>query len=377
MVEKNILCNVCGRRFATRAAREQHARASHGSPPVRPVPKPPARVAVRRNRARGTGIGTNMVAPSLSSPVAGSTITVSGTDRVLMFNVEKGSVVFKKVQIDPDVSSRLRALASAYQRIKYNSVKFVVTPQAAAIVSGGYVAGFIPDPDDDSISAADLSASQGSLTRKWYESAIVTMPRKPDLLYTSEGEEERLVSPGSFWMITEGPPSETTTVVVTIMWTVTLSVPSVHTKSPIVITAADYYPVKGQNYMAFNPEGTNVDFSSLFLKYVPSGDASKSYVFRVPFSFNIEYKEGAGDTGTAQCHFVVYCVADKKLYYSSDGKTKSSYKWQSDLDVQLLIPKGTKLKAEGELGKLGFRLQLSKLTNSMSYCCLCQNNSTK
>lgn len=370
MDKKSVVCVTCGRRFATRAAKEQHVRASHGSAPVRKMQRSTPRMGLRRNRGAGGGINT--VAPSLSVPVAGSTITVSGTDRVLMVTVPKGASHQERVLINPDVSSRLRALASAYQRIKYNSVRFVVTPQASAIVSGGYVAGFVPDPEDEGITAADLSASQGSITRKWYESAIVAMPRKPDLLYTSEGDEERLVSPGCFWMITEGPPSEQTTVVVTVVWNVTLSVPSVHNRSPVLLVNEDWYSVKDHYYLAKGSAATaGHDFSDPFNKIVPTGDSKSKWVFRPSFSFNIEYKEGTGDTGTKQMHFVVYDQADKNVNYSQDGKTLDKTKWQSDLDPQVLIPKGAKLRLVGKLGELGFRHQLSELNSSLRICSLC------
>lgn len=108
-------------------------------------------------------------------------------------------------------------ISRAYQRIRWNSVKVIVTPQASTMTNGGYVCGFIMDPEDKTITARDLSASQGAQTKKWYESAVVSMPHKPDLLYTSPGEEARFTVPASFWIVGEGAPSSDITIVVTFL----------------------------------------------------------------------------------------------------------------------------------------------------------------
>lgn len=336
-------CEICQKKCKNGTALQQHKTAVH------PRAKKPSQ-KVRRSGGGYRNAGID-IAPSRIPPPKGCTITLSGEDRVDAFDVGSSTNVFKMISIGVTVSNRLKAIASTFQRIKWVALTVRVTPQASTIINGGYVCGFIMDPSDQHITAADLSSTQGSQTKKWYETAILKMPPKPDLLYTSSSEEIRLQNPANFWIIGEGKPSSSLTVIVTMNWTVTLSQPTVeHERGASFILPTSVYPIQS-NYNVSTSGSTDnnkvnlVDFSS----YIPANikELPGDHYFRVP-TFNIEYKEGTGDTGTTQMHFLVYKTSDKKMYYSADGLAISMTQWQSDLPLQCLAPCGTYLKYVGQ-----------------------------
>lgn len=340
-----VKCNVCERNFNSRRALSQHKRDKHE--PARPSQssnKGRSRGRVRNVRSNNRSFGD--VNPSRVRPTPGGTVTLAGEDRVGLYTAKRSATDFISVMIVPRISPRLTNLTKAYQRIKWESVVITVTPQAPLTVSGGYVAGFIMDPDDQTVTAPQLTASQGSITKKWFESGVVNMPRKPDLLYTSSGEEMRFSSPASFWIITEGPPSQDISIVLTMRWRVRLSVPTAENYSDFNFILSGQILPKKDNYNLVY-ESPSKSKTEDFSYVVPSGLSTDSLHFwRVP-TFIIEYSEGTGDTGTVQAHFIVYDPSDKKMYYSSGGHQKDTTNWQGDVDIQVCVPCGTVCKYSG------------------------------
>lgn len=343
------VCTVCGKAFQSKNARAQHAKMAHESRKM--VPKVLKTKRGRGGRRRGQGtreLGAD-IAPSRIPAPRGNTIVISGEDRLFALDIKKGASVFTNVDITPAVSQRLGTIARAYQRIRWDAVKVIVTPQASTLTNGGYVCGFVMDPEDRAITARDLSATQGSRTCKWYESAVVSMPRKPDLLYTSPGEEARLSTPCSFWVIGEGAPSSDLTIIVTFVWRVTLSQPTVEDISNSSFTMRGEIRGKQNNYNLSwfsSPSASGVDDVSPLMPEAIKALSGDHY-FRVP-TFTIEYKEGTGDTGSIQAHFIVYRSSDKKLYYSSNGRDIVTNVWQGDVEAdQVLVPCTTYCKYIG------------------------------
>lgn len=342
-----VVCNLCKRTFKTRAALVQHERDRHKES-----------IAPIRTRRRGRGRNGRLpvrggrggidVNPSRSSRAPGGSATFVGEDRLGLFTFEANKQGYFHLMLTPGISERLKNLAKAFERIRWLSAVVTVTPQAPLTVAGGYVAGFIMDPSDLSVTAAQLTASQGSMTRKFFESCSIVMPRKPDLLYTSTSGEERFSAPGSFWVVSEGNPSQNVTVVVTMRWRVNLTIPvAEHVSDNSFIMNGKVVP-KTDNYnlQYVDPNGQGSDDCS---KAVPTQLLSIPgyHFFRVP-TFNIEYSEGTGDTGTSQAHFLVYRQEDKRFYASSDGTTVDQIKWQGGVDKQVLVPCGTLCKYVGQ-----------------------------
>lgn len=239
-------------------------------------------------------------------------------------------------------------MSKAYQRIKYHSLQIIVTPQASTMIMGGYVAGFVMDPEDLLITSKTLSSVQGAVQKKWYEAAVVNMPHKPDLLYTSPGEEPRLTQPAVFWVCGEGVPNAALTYILTLKWDVTLSEPTVEKQDSYSFTMVGSIVSKKANYNLQWVKNQGAEGTDDVSELVPEGVKFEkgNHFWRVP-TFNIEYSEGTGDTGTKQMHFLVY-TGDKRFYFSDNGVTIDKTVWQSNLGVQVCIPCGTFCKYVGE-----------------------------
>lgn len=349
MNAKSVLCDYCGKRFSTKQSKNQHQEMVHRCSNKNNRLPARARNGRRRPANGGNGLSTD-IAPSRIPSTRGGTIVISGEDRLGAFDVKAKKSLFLNVDISPAMSQRLATISRAYQRVQWVSVRVIVTPQASAMTNGGYVCGFITDPADRSITARDLTASQGSQTKKFYETAVVNMPRKADLLYTNVGEDPRLSIPASFWVISEGAPSADLTLILTVIWNVKLSVPTLEDFQQASFTLNGELRPKPDNYnLSYYAPGSKSgvdDFSS----QIPPGirEQDGEHFFRVP-TFTVEYKEGTGDTGTIQAHFLVYKTSDKKVYYSSNGRDIITTPWQGDVqDDQVLVPCGTFCKYIGQ-----------------------------
>lgn len=351
---KKFQCPSDKRLFATARALAQHKNMVHGGNQTRNERKlrnaPNARGGRGGRGGRGRG-GGNIPAPSGIKTTSGSTITVSGEDRISDFTVTEKDRNFKKVYIiDSSMTPRLTTLSRAYQRIKFISLKVTVTPQVSAFTNGGYIAGFIMDPDDTSISKTTLQASQGSVVKKWYESATVVMPPTNTLFYTSSGYEPRTRSPARFWIVVDFAPSTTLNVVLSLTWKVQLTHPTYEDDkegTPSFFLEGMFKAYK-DNYNALyfkDMDSKTVGISDTSSAYPDSIKHSEAtYEFFEVNSFNIEYAEGTGDTGTIVCHFLAYRPADKKTYYSANGKDIITTPWQGGVDEQVFVPCGALMK---------------------------------
>lgn len=338
-------CVSCKRLFVSKKAMAQHQRDKH--PTDGP---PPAKKLLNNNRSRRRrrrAGGTVSLNPSLAPRVRGETTTLSGEDRLDMFTAKRSQTTVVSYNMASSMSLRLSHIAKAYQRIQWLSLTVTVTPQVSVVTNGGYVCGFIMDPSDESVTARQLSAVQGSTTKKWYESCRVSMPRKLEVLYTSDSEEKRLSIPAKFWLITEGQPSNDVPVVLTVNWRVKLMEPTIETGSSFSFVTVGDIISKPNNYNTTwkKPDGTKTDDFSEFVPPEVNNIKGLTY-FRVP-TFTVEYAEGTGDTGTIQCHFIAYDSGDKKMYFSQNGTSLEKNTWQSDVDVQTLVPCGVFCKYVG------------------------------
>lgn len=345
---RGVVCNECNRKFTSKAALAQHKASC-----VRPS-RSQRRGGMRGRRRsvlRRNQWGLD-VAPSRTKSVPGQSIRAVGEDRLDIFPVSPKNPLFKSYAIDTGASLRLSSLSQAFQRVRWDSVVVRVVPQAPLTTKGGYVCGFIMDPSDTAVTARELSAAQGSITKKWYESSVVRMPPKRELLYSSAGEDPRLSIPANFWVISEGNPSDAIDVVLTLEWSVTLMEPTVeHRKDLSFVTGLEIIPEQGKLALSWRNCGNNSssdwDQSGLIdvLKAATAGNVTAFW--RVP-SYSFEYAEGTGDTGTIQAHFIGYDPKSKVMQPSANGRDFDVTKvWQSNVDIQVLVPIGTYCKFVG------------------------------
>lgn len=271
-------------------------------------------------------------------------MTLVGEDRLAFQTVKTGATPMLSYPVAVGMSSRLSAVGRAFQRVKWNRVSVSVVPQVSVTTNGGYVAGFVMDPSDDAVDAVQLTANQNSQTRKWFESCVCVMPRKPDLLYTSSGSDPRLSQPARFWVIGEGTPQNPVPLVLTVKWSVTFSEPTVEAygdKSFVI--EGDLVPKPGNYNLQLRPlGGAGTDDTS---KAFPSLGEEDEAWYRVP-TFIVEYSEGTGDTGTKQMHYIVY-KKDKRAYYADTYGSLNTTPWQSGVAITVAVPDGTYCKYVG------------------------------
>nr|QIJ25876.1 hypothetical protein [Smithfield permutotetra-like virus] len=341
------ICPHDGKHFATRAALLQHKRMVHqGVSETCPSTQPR-----RRNRRgpRNGGAITSDLAPSRVPTVQSSSLTTSGSDKVLVFTIKAQQSVIQSIPIHPGSIPRLSNLCKSFQRITWRSLVVYVSPQVSTTINGGYVAGIVTDPDDEHITSTDLSATAGSQTKKWYQDAIVRMPPKSDKLYTSAGEEPRFSSPGTFWICSEGTPSSDLTIVVTFKWKVHLEGSTLEddTSSSFVLSGS-LNSIGGKAIMGYKACGS-ITVDEDVSKLIPASikDVPGTHFFRVP-TYTVEYSEGVGDTGTIQMHFVAYKTDTKNFHFSEDGSTINASVWQNTVDNQVLCSDGTYFKYTGQ-----------------------------
>lgn len=146
-------------------------------------------------------------------------------------NYPLGSVIMSGV-LTASSSARLATLAEAFQRIRWNNIRFTIEGAFPTTCGGGYIACFVRDPTD--VPPTDpqrairwAMAQQQSVDSKWYDSTGVMVGRTPDLLYTSIGDGLRFSSPGTFYIISKGGPAQVGAITVKFYWDVTLSEPTV------------------------------------------------------------------------------------------------------------------------------------------------------
>lgn len=132
--------------------------------------------------------------------------------------------------ITPTITRRLSTQASLFQRVKYHKLEFEIQTQVATTTSGGYVAAFYKDPSMDVGSGVEalnrMAAVQGSKTSKNWVSLNMSVTPTQDKLYTANGNEIRMFSPGRFRMLTDGTPSNDINVTINLVWTCTFSEPA-------------------------------------------------------------------------------------------------------------------------------------------------------
>lgn len=220
MTGKQVKCKDCNRMFATAAALSQHMRIKH---------------AAGKPKAKAQRMHKDASVSMASKPRANvntETATLSGTDiiasipNIMDFSV--GKLIINQ-EITPGLMPRLKTVARAFQKIKYNKLVFRVEPQVSTATSGGYVAAFVHDPSDIPAEGPTstpnfLLAQSSSVTTKWWESSLITCKNMGNrVYYTSESKEVREYSPGSFMLTASGKATQSGNLVVYAEWNVTLS----------------------------------------------------------------------------------------------------------------------------------------------------------
>lgn len=258
------------------------------------------------------------------------TTHISGTDRfahIEDISTLKALSVPLQLVFSSTSIPRLGKVASVFQRIKFHKLTFRVVPQVSTATSGGYTAAFCSDPDDhfpDSESGlAKINSQKGARTCKWWETATVPAPSKPDLLYTSFSEDEpRLGSPGSFVLGVDGRSTQSGSLTVYVDWSVTLSGPALEDDSAKAIPAALFslWTKAGESgvWALLNPN--NYSSLSQDARVAFKGVPANSYI-RVNGLRNFLKNDSNSVTGLIGFH-KIYVDASYKMWPSTPEDTK-------------------------------------------------------
>lgn len=175
---------------------------------------------------------------SLIRSQATEMIRLSGVDRVyngtLYTTLRPQTLLFESL-ITAGSFRRLATVAKAYQRIRFTQLRFSVEPQMPTSTAGGYVAAFVRDAADELHDIDSVTATQGSVTTKWWQGSTVSAPLPKRLLYTSTSKEVREYSPGKLVVWNDGPPTQNGSLTVFCHWSVELSEAGLETPAAVVV----------------------------------------------------------------------------------------------------------------------------------------------
>lgn len=160
----------------------------------------------------------------------------SGRDRILTTVIKEStsSQVIKEIVIEPSMSPRLAMHARTYNRIKYESVQFVVTPQCSTMTAGGYIAAIITDPSDTIPSGEDggiyLITNAGAKTSNyWSKSEFSLKGKAKSRWYFTDKPESgdlRFYAPGKFVFYADTQNNQAVPLAIDMIWKVQLSDPT-------------------------------------------------------------------------------------------------------------------------------------------------------
>lgn len=176
-------------------------------------------------------VGANQSVKRVNNPTGGGGV-MSGKELISRFTVSSATLPGTLVldQVITPTFGRLKALATAWNRIRYRKMKFGINATASSLVGGSYVAAFIADPTDrPPMKEADawVMAHAGSVQSSWWVSTSIIGPSPPGMLYTSfDQSEPRLSTPGRLVIACVNAPTGDASVSVDWDWVVSFAEPS-------------------------------------------------------------------------------------------------------------------------------------------------------
>lgn len=195
-----------------------------------------------------------------------------GRDRYIHVpEIQSKTGLLTRVVFTPHQVFRLKHLAQAYQRYRVNKLTFHVVPMTSTSTAGGYIAAFIRDPEDipsNSQAPNILTATQGSVTAKWWETSTVSCGPSPDLYYTATApSQERFSSPGSFCLAVDGVATQQGSMTIYVEYDVTFSMPGLETQKDdgVVTIKTNLQMSAGKDYI--QTSGGSTKAADMFSAY--------------------------------------------------------------------------------------------------------------
>nr|QYV43072.1 MAG: capsid protein [Solemoviridae sp.] len=325
-------CPVCRKVFKDKAKLKTHVSQAHTELYGNYYPQGAGKAigpSVRRNR----GVP---VSSSTTTTYGSEDVALSGVDRLTTVEIGTGSKgsLYETV-ITTQLVARLRAVASAFQRIRYQQMEFEIVAKSSSMNSGGYTAGFVPDALEEGVDLIRLVSMRGATTAKIWETKRVACHMPATKFYTSShGGDLRLASPGKFYIFMDGSANQTASLTVNLKWRVVLSAPGLEPMaSEFRIKTGVVVRVTPDRCHLSKWDGTTEDWQvQSFLEPTPPNGV----ILRCLFQINIEYFEGTGDTGTLSTRFIEISGG---VAYLRNGPKKETWKengnivkWQKSVE---------------------------------------------
>jgi hypothetical protein len=350
-------CPVCSEKFADKGLLRNHVQRAHPDR-FRTLYGMPSGNKGRGNRTAnnqtrpvlGGGKGTRGVGPTGGARTSQTgTIRLTGTDRVGSLTFTQAQVVAGATLLDMKVSCalgvRLPAVARAFERVRYHSLKLRVVPRSGITSSGGYIAAFLADPEDDQFDVSKLVATDGAQEGRFSETRTVVAKIPDTLFFTTEERVPRLSSPGRFVVLVDSPSDADVPFIIDLEWDVSLSIPYI--ERPKLLTTvtliADAWAKDDRNYFCTQEDGTRWAPSDLF---GPEGrKLGYASILRCQQGASVVFREGVGDIST-KTYFYFYVGSNNEpsgvYFLNHEGASPNdSEKWLTEVPPRILIPKGT------------------------------------
>lgn len=232
--------------------------------------------SARRRRRRG-GVATvsfggsvdrYVTAPAAVSQVAVTPappiVRVSGTDylelEAVPTDVSDGAVLIDFL-ISPEkmVGTHARAVASGYERYRFDQLEVILSSRAPTSCGGGYILGSTADVHTmlaPGISAKRFSrALEGSVSAPWWSPAVMrcdTRDDEPWYYFSTRADEPYKTTQQRLFMVVDGSPTGITgsiSVSVQLRWSMRLADPTIHPTG----VALDSWTVEPFNISAGSP----------------------------------------------------------------------------------------------------------------------------
>lgn len=237
MPEKNIVCALDGKRFATKRALKAHNVAVHARSPSRPKRKS------RRGGRPGSGQSGQRRVNSTRN------ITFTGTDLIGSVNVtdtDKPGKLLLAWDINPAllVNSRLSHLARTFARWRPEELHFSIIPGMGVLTPGSYAAGWVADPSfnlgDTSTRLARISTLAPNILSSFGQPQVLSIPVETSQKWLfCKGSDELETSHGLIVVVLAAyVGGKNLTINFKLDWTISFSSPEV----PQSVDSVEIYP---------------------------------------------------------------------------------------------------------------------------------------
>ncbi|APG75963.1 putative capsid protein [Xingshan nematode virus 5] len=234
----------------------------------------------RRRRRRAAAIAAAQVstAPAATSLVVTTppapTLRVTGTDwldsEAVGSMMQDGWPVFE-LDLNPTQfpGTHLAALASGFEKYRFNRLRVLVSTRAPTTCGGGFIAGITPDVYQELVRGIAgkryVRSLQGAVSSSWWQPATLTMPCGVEWLFTSPRAERSRSSAGRLFVVIDGLPTvDKINVTLQLEWDISLMAPAVplehKSHGDWKIPACTWvYDAAYPNWASFKAAGTPLD----------------------------------------------------------------------------------------------------------------------